>query len=87
MHTVNNPASRLLIPVMQVMEKIMATVRLVDGVGSESSADAGDEERGACCGMRLGSSPGGGCEGVSEPTLADLETNSTNSILLDHGHR
>lgn len=31
-HTVSNPASRLLIPVMQVMEKIMATVRLVEGL-------------------------------------------------------
>lgn len=31
MHTVNNPASRLLMPVMHVMEEIMATVRLVDG--------------------------------------------------------
>lgn len=82
MHTVISPASRLLMPVMHVMERMMAAVRLVDGVVSECSAAAGDEAPGVGCCVGFRSEFGARCEGVSEATVAGLETNSTNSILL-----
>lgn len=71
MHTVNSPASRLLIPVMHVMERMIATVRLVDGVGCVTD------------GTGVAPKPGEECEGVTllELTLAALGTDSTNSIV------
>lgn len=44
MCTVNSPASRLLLQVMYVVEKITMTIRPVNGEESEGPEAAGDEE-------------------------------------------
>lgn len=80
MHTVNNPASRLLIPVMHVMEKMIAMVRLMDGVGSEDSATVVDGTHKAWS-CTLGSKLGGEREGVFEPTLGNLGMTGAISIM------